>query len=73
VFNFTPVPRPGYRVGVRQDGAYVELLNSDSALYGGSNMGNYGEVWSEPVPSHERNYSVSLTLPPLGVLFLKRR
>jgi 1,4-alpha-glucan branching enzyme len=72
-FNFTPVPRQGYRVGVRGEGTYIELLNSDSAMYGGSNLGNYGEVRSEPIPSHGRDHSVSLTLPPLGVLFLKRR
>ena len=36
-FNFTPVPRLGYRIGVPYPGRYVEILNSDSAIYGGSN------------------------------------
>lgn len=72
VYNFTPVPRYGYRIGVRQAGSYKELLNSDAAVYGGSNMGNGGEVASEPQPQHGRDHSVALTLPPLGALFLKR-
>ncbi len=72
VLNFTPVPRIGYRVGVNAPGTYRELLNSDAAFYGGSNMGNLGTISSEPVGAHGRAHSLSLTLPPLGVLFLKR-
>ncbi len=71
VLNFTPVPRIGYRVGVNTPGTYRELLNSDAAFYGGSNMGNLGTIRSEPVSAHGRAHSLSLTLPPLGVLFLK--
>jgi 1,4-alpha-glucan branching enzyme len=73
VCNFTPVPRTGYRIGVREAGAYAELLNSDSSRYGGSNMGNYGVVQSDPWPLHGREHSLSLTLPPLAVLFLKKK
>jgi 1,4-alpha-glucan branching enzyme len=73
VFNFTPVPRREYRVGVPGGGFYTELLNSDSALFGGSNVGNGGGVPSEPVAAHGFDQSVSLTLPPLGCLMLKRR
>ncbi len=73
VFNFTPVPRYGYRIGVRHEGVYAELLNTDALVYGGSNVGNAGEVHADAVPCHNRNYSLSLTLPPLGALFLKRR
>jgi 1,4-alpha-glucan branching enzyme len=73
VFNFTPVPRKGYRIGVPQAGFYAELLNSDSSLFGGSNMGNLGGVSSEPVPAHGFEQSVLLTVPPLGCLYLKRR
>ena len=73
VFNFTPVPRFGYRIGVREGGTYREVLNSDSSVYGGSNVGNLGEVYAESWPHHGRYYSLSLTLPPLGVLFLKRK
>jgi 1,4-alpha-glucan branching enzyme len=71
VCNFTPIVRKGYRVGVPGPGVYRELLNSDSALYGGGNVGNGGAINSEPVPQHGRAHSVSLTLPPLGILFLK--
>lgn len=73
VCNFTPVPREGYRIGVSEEGAYLELLNSDSIFYGGSNVGNRGYIHSEPVPAHNRPFSLSLTLPPLGILFLKRK
>jgi 1,4-alpha-glucan branching enzyme len=72
-FNFTPVPRLGYRIGVPHPGRYVEILNSDSAIYGGSNAGNLGGVESEPVPSHGFEQSVNLFVPPLGCLYLKRR
>jgi 1,4-alpha-glucan branching enzyme len=72
VCNFTPVPRSGYRVGVSVLGTYHELLNSDSTYYGGSNVGNSGELRSDPIPQHGRDHSLALTLPPLGVLFLKR-
>ncbi|MBI4400641.1 MAG: 1,4-alpha-glucan branching protein GlgB [Nitrospirae bacterium] len=71
VCNFTSVPRTGYRIGVPAPGWYRELLNSDAAVYGGSNMGNLGGVQAEPTPWHGLPYSVSLTLPPLAVLFLK--
>jgi 1,4-alpha-glucan branching enzyme len=72
VCNFTPVPRTGYRIGAPEAGRYRELLNSDADVYGGSNMGNCGVVMTDPVPAHGRDHSLSLTLPPLGVLFLKR-
>ena len=72
-FNYTPVPRFGYRIGVPEGGTYREVLNSDSSIYGGSNVGNLGEVYAESSPHHGRNFSLSLTLPPLGVLFLKRK
>ena len=71
VFNFTPVVRRGYHVGVPEPGLYREALNSDSAFYGGSNVGNIGGVASKPVPWNGRPYSVDLTLPPLGALFLR--
>jgi 1,4-alpha-glucan branching enzyme len=73
VFNFTPVPRPDYRIGVPEPGYYRELLNSDSALFGGSNVGNGGGVGSNPVPAHGFAQSIGLTLPPLGCLLLKSR
>jgi 1,4-alpha-glucan branching enzyme len=71
ICNFTPMPRHHYRVGVPSPGWYQEVLNSDAAPYGGSNLGNYGGVTAEPIASHGRAHSISLTLPPLSVLFLK--
>ncbi|HXW90682.1 MAG TPA: alpha amylase C-terminal domain-containing protein, partial [Terriglobales bacterium] len=71
VCNFTPVPRIGYRIGAPRAGWWKELLNSDGEEYGGSGMGNFGQVHAELIPSHGRPCSLNLTLPPLGVLFLK--
>jgi len=71
VFNFTPVPRPGYQVGVPSGGYWRELLNSDAKEYGGSGMGNLGGARSEERPMHGRPYCLTLTLPPLAALFLK--
>ena len=72
VFNFTPVPRENYRIGVPGRGYWRELLNSDAPEYGGSGMGNEGGVEAVPIPMHGKTHSLTLTLPPLGVLFLKR-
>ncbi len=69
--NLTPVPRHGYRIGVPTPGRYRELLNSDAAVYGGSNQGNGGVVQAEAIPCHGLPFSLSLTLPPLGILFIK--
>jgi 1,4-alpha-glucan branching enzyme len=73
VFNFTPVPRNEYRIGVPDAGVYAELLNSDAEIYGGGNVGNGGHVASEPVAAHGFDQSLRLTIPPLGCLLLKRR
>jgi 1,4-alpha-glucan branching enzyme len=70
--NFTPVPRERYRVGVPRAGRYRELLNSDGDVYGGGNMGNGGGIETEELQSHSHPYSMSLTLPPLSMLVLKR-
>jgi 1,4-alpha-glucan branching enzyme len=69
--NFTPVPRHNYRLGVPEGGWYQEIFNSDSAFYGGSNVGNYPGVMAEESESHGRPYSIQLTLPPLAVVVLK--
>jgi 1,4-alpha-glucan branching enzyme len=71
VCNFTPVPRYNYRVGVPRGGDWRELLNSDASEHGGSGHGNLGGVDASPVPCHGRMHSLTLTLPPLGALFLK--
>ena len=66
------LPISGYRIGVPAPGRYREILNSDSEHYGGSNVGNRGAVEAEPQPSHGREYSIGITLPPLAVVVLKR-
>jgi len=71
VCNFTPIPRTGYRVGVPQDGVWSEILNSDAAPYGGSNVGNGGAVTAETVPSHDLPASLVLILPPLVTIILR--
>ena len=71
VVNFTPLPRRGYRLGVPIPGAYVELLNSDADVYGGSNVGNEGSVVAAAAPMHGHPYSLNLTVPPLGFVLLK--
>lgn len=71
VCNFTPVPRPNYRVGITRSGFWREILNSDAAIYGGSQQGNLGGVDAVPVPYHGRPYSLNLLLPPLSVMFFK--
>jgi 1,4-alpha-glucan branching enzyme len=73
VFNCTPVPRSEYRIGVPEPGFYTELLNSDSAIYGGSNLGNAGGLTSEPVAAHGFRQSLRLLVPPLACLYLKKR
>jgi 1,4-alpha-glucan branching enzyme len=73
VCNFTPVPRRGYRVGVPRAGYYAELVNTDATDYGGSGTGNLGGVPTEAVAWHGRPASLVLDLPPLGVIYLKRR
>ncbi len=71
VCNFTPVAREGYRLGVPCAGSWTEVLNSDATLYGGSGQGNLGLVQAAGDPSHGRPFSVALTLPPLGAVFLR--
>jgi len=72
VCNFTPETRFGYRLGVPAEGHWKELLNSDGREYGGSGQGNFGGKRTDAVKSHGFAQSLSLTLPPLGILFLKR-
>jgi 1,4-alpha-glucan branching enzyme len=71
ICNFTPVPRQNYRVGAPRAGFWREILNSDAANYGGSNMGNMGGVEAAPIPLHGRRNSLTLTLPPLSVSFFR--
>jgi len=72
VFNFTPVPRPGYRLGVPKAGAYTVLLNSDAGIYGGSGMGAGERLFADArQPWMEQPASLVLDLPPLAALLLK--
>jgi 1,4-alpha-glucan branching enzyme len=71
VGNYTPVVRPGYRIGVPAAGAYVEVLNSDASAYGGSGVANALPRAAAPVPSTGHPYSITLTLPPLGIVVLR--
>jgi 1,4-alpha-glucan branching enzyme len=73
VANLTPVPRQDYRVGLPRGGAWVEVLNTDSTFYGGSDVGNAGDILAEPLGWNHQPCSAALTLPPLGVVFLTPR
>jgi len=68
VCNFTPVPREDYRIGVPRPGRYRECINTDATEYGGTGVGNAGEVHAEPHPAHGHHQSVRIRLPPLGAL-----
>lgn len=73
VCNFTPVLRKNYIIGVPEGGYWRELLNSDGMEYGGSGQGNAGGAMAMAVPKHNRAYTLSLTLPPLGIIIFKRQ
>jgi 1,4-alpha-glucan branching enzyme len=72
IVNGTPVPRYAYRVGAPGEGWYEEILNTDAEAYGGSNVGNYGGVHADAIPWQGRSHSLSVTLPPLATIALKR-
>ncbi|TQV80059.1 1,4-alpha-glucan branching protein GlgB [Exilibacterium tricleocarpae] len=68
ISNFTPVPRHGYRLGVPAAGYYAERLNTDAAVYGGSDLGNAGGLHAEPLPWQGQPQSLLITVPPLATL-----
>ncbi len=70
IANFTPVVRGPYRVGVPVSGRWVEVVNTDAVVHGGSGIGNLGSVVAEEIAMHGQPCSIELTLPPLGVLWL---
>jgi 1,4-alpha-glucan branching enzyme len=70
VCNFTPEPRMNYRIGLPFEGHWREAINTDASLYGGSNLGNFGDVVAERRPSHGFPVSATLVLPPLATLYL---
>ena len=67
ILNLTPVPRPGYRIGLPRGGQWKEVLNSDAQIYAGSNQGNFGGVTAQNVPIHRQQFSAEFNLPPLSV------
>ncbi|MFP4473137.1 MAG: 1,4-alpha-glucan branching protein GlgB [Candidatus Omnitrophota bacterium] len=71
VCNFTPAVLENYKLGIPGGGFWREVLNSDAAEYGGSGKGNLGGVAAAPLPAHGQFYSLSLTIPPLGIVFFK--
>ena len=72
ICNFTPIPREGHIIGVPQGGNYHEIFNSDSEYYGGSNIGNHGRTIASEEPADGRPWRLSVKLPPLGAIVLKR-
>ncbi len=70
VANLSPVPRPGYRLGLPRGCRWREAINTDSTFYGGSDVGNLGGVEPEPIPWHGQPVSAELTLPPLAAVWL---
>jgi 1,4-alpha-glucan branching enzyme len=73
IVTATPVPRTGYRLGVPDPGFYEEILNSDSSLYGGSNIGAAGGIPAQDQAAHGRTWSIQIEVPPLATVFFKRR
>ncbi len=73
VCNFVPVQRENYRIGVPYPGIYAEIFNSDDTAYGGSGVTNGSDIRSEDEPMHGHDQSISLTLAPLSVLYLRCR
>jgi 1,4-alpha-glucan branching enzyme len=71
--NFTPIPRTAYRIGVPFAGRWEERLNSDAREFGGSGWGNLGGLDAAPLPSHGHPFSLHVTIPPLGIVFLEGR
>jgi 1,4-alpha-glucan branching enzyme len=70
VCNFTPVARAGYRIGLPRAGVWREVFNSDADLYGGSGLGNLGQVVAQNAPSHGLPASAEITIPPLSAIYL---
>ena len=71
VFNFTPVVRNDYRLGAPARGAWKEIFNTDAEMFGGSNVGNLGEVWTQDIPWQNRDCSLNIKLPPLAAVYFK--
>jgi 1,4-alpha-glucan branching enzyme len=71
ILNLTPVPRPNYRIGLPRGGKWKEVLNSDAAVYGGSNQGNFGGITAQNHSCHGHQHSAEFNLPPLSVMIFQ--
>jgi 1,4-alpha-glucan branching enzyme len=71
ICNFTPVPRLKYLIGAPRKGRWREAINTDAAIYGGSNLGNGGQVMATDRRSHGQPFSIELTVPPLATVLLR--
>ena len=71
VFNFTPVPRSDYRIGLPRGGYWREIFNSDASEFAGSGLGNLGGIEASAEPMHGRPFSLRLTLPPLAAVLFR--
>ena len=67
ILNLTPVARPNYRIGLPRHGRWREILNSDAGIYGGSNKGNWGEIYAHEHGWHNQNFSAEIYLPPMSI------
>lgn len=72
VLNLTPVVRENYRLGLPEAGIYREIMNTDAATYGGSDVCNIGDIKAEPVAWMNKHESAQITLPPLGCVVLRQ-
>ncbi|HEY3426106.1 MAG TPA: alpha amylase C-terminal domain-containing protein, partial [Negativicutes bacterium] len=72
VCNFTPALHPNYRIGAPEGGTYREVFNSDWEIYGGSGQQNSGGMLAEAIEYHGQAYSLSLKIPPLATIYLKK-
>ncbi|HBR03526.1 MAG TPA: 1,4-alpha-glucan branching enzyme, partial [Ruminiclostridium sp.] len=71
VSNFTPEAHENYRIGIPLDAAYTEIFNTDHEKYGGSHVLNTGPIAAQQMPWHNRPFSITLRVPPLGTLILR--
>jgi len=71
IVNFAGIPHHGYRIGLPAAGTWTEIVNTDAEVYGGSGVGNYGSITAEDTPSHGLAASASLSVPPLGAVWLR--
>ncbi|HZQ54537.1 MAG TPA: 1,4-alpha-glucan branching protein GlgB [Bryobacteraceae bacterium] len=70
-FNFSPIPRDNYRIGVPSKGHWEEILNTDAKHYGGTGRGNFGGIHTVPIPLHGRSQSLTINIPPLGAVYFR--